>query len=81
MLKNTDWMMGIVLFVGPDTRSLMNAGVSPSKRSKIERLMNIQVNTREWQNPAVLIPVLIDLAQPDHSMHLMCDQLRFQLRL
>lgn len=43
VLRNTDWAIGIVLFTGEDTRIVMNAGNTPSKRSKVERQMNPQV--------------------------------------
>lgn len=43
VLKNTDWVIGVVLFTGEDTKVVMNAGGTPSKRSKVERQMNPQV--------------------------------------
>ncbi|KAJ3147233.1 hypothetical protein HDU86_008069 [Geranomyces michiganensis] len=42
-LRNTDWVLGLVLFTGPDTKVILNAGQTPSKRSLIEKLMNWQV--------------------------------------
>lgn len=43
VLKNTGWAIGVVLFTGLDTKIVMNSGGTPSKRSKVERLMNPQV--------------------------------------
>lgn len=43
VLRNTGWVIGIVLYTGEDTRIVMNAGITPSKRSKVERQMNPQV--------------------------------------
>ncbi|TRM59263.1 hypothetical protein BD626DRAFT_508757 [Schizophyllum amplum] len=43
VLKNTEWAVGVVLFTGVDTKIVLNAGLTPSKRSKIERQMNSQV--------------------------------------
>lgn len=43
ILRNTGWVIGIVLYTGEDTRIVMNAGGTPSKRSKVERQMNPQV--------------------------------------
>ncbi|KAF5373624.1 hypothetical protein D9758_000973 [Tetrapyrgos nigripes] len=43
MLKNTEWVIGIVLFTGEDTKVVLNAGGTPSKRSRVERQMNPQV--------------------------------------
>ena len=43
VLRNTGWVIGIVLFTGEDTKIVMNSGGTPSKRSKVERQMNPQV--------------------------------------
>ncbi|GAA96668.1 uncharacterized protein L969DRAFT_97024 [Mixia osmundae IAM 14324] len=43
VLRNTDWVIGVVLFTGSDTKIVLNSGGTPSKRSKIERLMNPMV--------------------------------------
>ncbi|ESK96526.1 phospholipid-translocating atpase [Moniliophthora roreri MCA 2997] len=43
VLKNTSWVIGVVLFTGEDSKVVMNAGDTPSKRSKVERQMNPQV--------------------------------------
>ncbi|WWC67489.1 uncharacterized protein I206_101397 [Kwoniella pini CBS 10737] len=43
ILKNTAWVIGIVIFTGADTKIIQNAGRTPSKRSKVERQMNPQV--------------------------------------
>ncbi|KAJ2916976.1 hypothetical protein MD484_g3448, partial [Candolleomyces efflorescens] len=43
VLRNTKWVIGVVIFTGADTRIVMNAGGTPSKRSKVERQMNPQV--------------------------------------
>ncbi|KAG6812132.1 hypothetical protein H0H92_004246 [Tricholoma furcatifolium] len=43
VLRNTDWVIGIVMYTGEDTRIVMNSGGTPSKRSKVERQMNPQV--------------------------------------
>jgi len=42
-LKNTGWIIGIVLFTGADTKIILNSGGTPSKRSTVERQMNPQV--------------------------------------
>ncbi|KAF8912178.1 hypothetical protein CPB84DRAFT_1761491 [Gymnopilus junonius] len=43
VLKNTGWAIGVVLFTGLDSKIVLNSGGTPSKRSKVERLMNPQV--------------------------------------
>ena len=43
VLRNTSWVIGVVLYTGADTRIVMNSGGTPSKRSKVERQMNPQV--------------------------------------
>lgn len=36
-LRNTKWVIGLVVFTGGDTKIMINGGDTPSKRSKIER--------------------------------------------
>lgn len=43
VLRNTAWVIGIVIFTGEDTKIVLNSGGTPSKRSKVERQMNPQV--------------------------------------
>ncbi|KAF9469392.1 hypothetical protein BDZ94DRAFT_1244343 [Collybia nuda] len=43
VLRNTGWVIGVVMYTGEDTRIVMNSGGTPSKRSKVERQMNPQV--------------------------------------
>ncbi|KAJ7633042.1 hypothetical protein FB45DRAFT_521378 [Roridomyces roridus] len=43
VLRNTRWVIGLVLFTGEDTKIVLNSSGTPSKRSKVERQMNPQV--------------------------------------
>ncbi|KAF9818947.1 hypothetical protein IEO21_02361 [Rhodonia placenta] len=43
VLRNTGWVIGLVLFTGLDSKIVLNSGGAPSKRSKVERQMNPQV--------------------------------------
>lgn len=43
VLRNTEWVIGVVVFTGIDTKIVMNSGGTPSKRSRVERLMNPMV--------------------------------------
>ncbi|KZT35488.1 phospholipid-translocating P-type ATPase [Sistotremastrum suecicum HHB10207 ss-3] len=43
ILRNTKWVIGVALFTGEDAKIVMNSGGTPSKRSRVERLMNPQV--------------------------------------
>ena len=43
VLRNTAWVIGVVLFTGDDSKIVLNSGGTPSKRSKVERQMNPQV--------------------------------------
>ncbi|KAL7272176.1 phospholipid transporting ATPase [Rhizina undulata] len=43
MLRNTEWAIGVVAFTGDETKIMMNAGITPSKRSRITRELNINV--------------------------------------
>ncbi|KAJ2782580.1 hypothetical protein H4R18_002209, partial [Coemansia javaensis] len=42
-VSNTDWVVGIVMYTGRQTKIVLNSGPPPFKRSRIERTMNIQV--------------------------------------
>ncbi|KAJ2234341.1 phospholipid transporting ATPase [Coemansia sp. RSA 1286] len=46
VIRNTSWAVGVAVFTGDDTKIMMNAGETPSKRSRIERMMNYQVLTQ-----------------------------------
>ncbi|RDW72911.1 phospholipid-transporting ATPase-2 [Coleophoma cylindrospora] len=39
-LRNTDWVLGVVIFTGFDTKIMMNSGMTPIKRSRISRELN-----------------------------------------
>ena len=42
-LRNTEWILGVVVFTGQETKIMMNAGITPSKRSRIARELNRNV--------------------------------------
>ncbi|RDW80067.1 hypothetical protein BP6252_04705 [Coleophoma cylindrospora] len=42
-LRNTEWILGVVIFTGFDTKIMMNSGITPSKRSRITRELNWNV--------------------------------------
>ncbi|TPX37615.1 hypothetical protein SmJEL517_g00757 [Synchytrium microbalum] len=52
-LRNTEWVIGLVLFTGYETKVMLNGGKTPSKRSRIDRLMNVQI----LLNFAILIAI------------------------
>ncbi|KAJ8753931.1 hypothetical protein K2173_000185 [Erythroxylum novogranatense] len=39
-LKNTDWIIGVVVYAGQETKAMKNSAASPAKRSKLESYMN-----------------------------------------
>ncbi|CAN6467639.1 unnamed protein product [Victoria cruziana] len=39
-LKNTEWVVGVVVYAGQETKAMLNSAISPSKRSKLEGYMN-----------------------------------------
>lgn len=43
VLRNTAWVIGLVVFTGADSKIMLNGGDTPSKRSKIERETNFNV--------------------------------------
>ncbi|KAJ5053830.1 uncharacterized protein L3040_000121 [Drepanopeziza brunnea f. sp. 'multigermtubi'] len=42
-LRNTEWVLGVVIFTGFDTKIMINSGITPSKRSRISRELNWNV--------------------------------------
>ncbi|KAI0635354.1 phospholipid-translocating P-type ATPase [Trametes polyzona] len=42
-LRNTTWVIGLVVFTGADSKIMLNGGETPSKRSKIEKETNFNV--------------------------------------
>jgi len=42
-LRNIEWAVGVVIFTGRDTKIMMNAGITPSKRPRIARELNFSV--------------------------------------
>lgn len=42
-LRNTKWAIGFVLFTGDDSKIMLNAGVTPTKKSRISRELNFSV--------------------------------------
>ncbi|KAI9269071.1 hypothetical protein BDA99DRAFT_557833 [Phascolomyces articulosus] len=43
VLRNTEWLIGVVVFTGDDTKIMLNQGKTPSKRSKIQKETNPHV--------------------------------------
>ncbi|KAJ3234099.1 hypothetical protein HDU81_001721 [Chytriomyces hyalinus] len=43
ILRNTEWVVGLALYTGKDTKICLNSGETPSKQSKIDKLMNPQI--------------------------------------
>ncbi|KDN45280.1 phospholipid-translocating P-type ATPase [Tilletiaria anomala UBC 951] len=60
-LRNTKWVIGMVLLTGVDTKIIANSGNTPSKRSKVERQMNPMV----YVNLSILAIVCIICAIVD----------------
>jgi phospholipid-translocating ATPase len=42
-LRNTEWVLGVVVFTGEETKIMINSGITPSKRAKITRDLNWNV--------------------------------------
>ncbi|KAF9105373.1 hypothetical protein BGX27_009657 [Mortierella sp. AM989] len=43
VLRNTEHVIGMVLFTGADTKIMLNSGETPSKRSRIEKDLNFHI--------------------------------------
>jgi phospholipid-translocating ATPase len=50
-IRNTSWVVGLVVFTGADTKIMLNGGDAPTKRSKIE----VETNFNVIVNFAVLL--------------------------
>lgn len=64
VVRNTEWVIGVVCMTGKDTKIVMNSGNTPSKRSKVERLMNPMV----FLNLFLLALMTIMCAIVDHFL-------------
>jgi phospholipid-translocating ATPase len=42
-LRNTEWILGVVIFTGSDSKIMLNSGITPSKRSRITKDLNWNV--------------------------------------
>jgi phospholipid-translocating ATPase len=48
VLRNTGWVIGLVLFTGNETKIMLNSGKTPSKRSKMEKATNPYVSATNF---------------------------------
>lgn len=42
-LRNTKWVIGVVVYTGLETKIMLNSGITPEKTSKISRELNLSV--------------------------------------
>jgi len=42
-LRNTEWVLGVVVFTGDETKIMINSGITPTKRAKISKDLNWNV--------------------------------------
>lgn len=42
-LRNTEWVLGVVVFTGEETKIMINSGITPSKRARITKELNWNV--------------------------------------
>lgn len=47
MLRNTQWVFGIVVYTGHESKLMMNANRAPLKMSNVDRTTNMQVRFTE----------------------------------
>jgi phospholipid-transporting ATPase len=43
MLRNTNWIYGVVIFTGHETKLMRNASATPIKRTSVEKMTNVQI--------------------------------------
>lgn len=60
-VRNTRWIIGVVLMTGADTKIIANSGQTPTKRGKVERQMNPMV----YVNLLILAAMAVGLAIAD----------------
>ncbi|KAJ3295872.1 hypothetical protein HDU79_008224 [Rhizoclosmatium sp. JEL0117] len=48
ILRNTKWVIALAIYTGADTKIMLNSGITPSKRSKIDRQLNPLVILNFW---------------------------------
>ncbi|GAA6019012.1 hypothetical protein JCM10207_006287 [Rhodosporidiobolus poonsookiae] len=53
-LRNTEWLYGLVVFTGHETKLMRNATAAPIKRTAMERMVNVQI--------LFLLAILLSLA-------------------
>lgn len=63
-LRNTQWVVGVVLMTGTDTKIIANSGNTPSKRGQVEQKMNPMV----YFNLAVLAVMCVVCAIVDSCL-------------
>lgn len=42
-VRNTEWVLGVVVFTGEETKIMLNSGITPSKRAQISKDLNWNV--------------------------------------
>lgn len=42
-IRNTEWVLGVVVFTGEETKIMLNSGITPSKRAQISKDLNWNV--------------------------------------
>ncbi len=40
LIRNTEWVLGVVVFTGEETKTMLNSGITPSKRPQISKDLN-----------------------------------------
>ena len=63
-VRNTEWVIGVVLMTGMDSKIVLNSGDTPSKRSKMEYIMNEMV----YINLAIIAIIAIVCAIADAQL-------------
>jgi phospholipid-translocating ATPase len=43
ILRNTKWVIGLVIYTGSEAKMILNSGITPTKKSKLDHLMNPMV--------------------------------------
>ncbi|WFD34996.1 P-type phospholipid transporter [Malassezia cuniculi] len=63
-VRNTEWVIGLVVMTGFDTKVVLNSGITPSKRS----IMEVEMNKMVYVNLAIICIIAIVCAIADSQI-------------
>ena len=74
-LRNTEWIYGLVIYSGHDSKLLQNASRAPLKRSRMDHITNKQVHQQSLAVQLLLSVIIVDIMlipNVEHYSMVMC---------